>query len=260
MGLEGTVVRLVADVVYGKMDPTTAGKFVDEVQRLITGDSKTESVEERTVNREKGLELANYIAENYIDNPADRQKFLEGVKHFAHNAELRDKGYFVMEGPEELVRKPGQSMIPGLSPPQFLPGWQEARKAALESISHREFADINAETDAWTEETVRIFLRNAPAGKYDDLAKKYETGEMRAVDVYFALMREENETGNAEPAVSQRELDEKEREVAHIIAQTKNKLDLNAIKEEVQNMIKNILSNSAIQTGFLKGMFNQQPD
>jgi hypothetical protein len=253
MGLEGTVVRLVADVVYGKMDPATAGKFVNEVQRLITGDSKTESVEERVVNREKGLELANYIAENYIDDPADRQKFLDGVKHFADNAELRDKGYFVMEGPEELVRRPGQSMIPGLSPPQFLPGWKDALNEALKSVS-------NTEDGTWMEETIKIFLRNAPAEKYGELAQMFEAGEMRAVDVLTRLLNDQKYQGDFKPAVSQKELAEKEREVAHIIEQTKNKLDMNAVKEDVQNMIKEILSNSAIQTGFLKGMFNQQPN
>jgi hypothetical protein len=112
---EGTVRRLVQDVVNYKTDPTTARLITDELDRLITGiyvNGKTDgTIEERAVNREKGLKLAEYIAETYIDEPSERKNFLDGVKHFYDSAVLVDKGYIITEKPDggRTVTKPWET-------------------------------------------------------------------------------------------------------------------------------------------------------
>jgi hypothetical protein len=110
--IDGSIQQRVADVVNQKMDPTTAQNFVSSVTRLIQGTTDghgniNETVEERAINREKGLKLAEYIAENYIDESDERKEFLNGIKYFYDNAVLRDKGYTVIERPDGVsIGKP----------------------------------------------------------------------------------------------------------------------------------------------------------
>jgi len=73
------------------VDNVTSFKLSAELGRLLLDPNGT--LEERVVNREKGLELAKYFAENYIDDPAAKQNFLDRAKEVANTAEMRDKGY-----------------------------------------------------------------------------------------------------------------------------------------------------------------------
>jgi hypothetical protein len=66
-------------------------KLTGELGRLLSDPNGT--LEERTANRAKGLELAKLIAENYIDDPAAKQLFLDRAKEIANTTEMRDKGY-----------------------------------------------------------------------------------------------------------------------------------------------------------------------
>jgi hypothetical protein len=75
------------------MASDTAFKLSAEVGRLLKAPAAT--LEEGVANRAKGLELAKYIAENYIDDPADKQKVLDRAKELANVFEQRDKGYAV---------------------------------------------------------------------------------------------------------------------------------------------------------------------
>jgi len=247
---EWSIYRLVQDVVNPKMDPTTANNFTNELSRLIQGTwdnsgNLNGTVEERATNREKGLELANYIAETYIDTPDAKKVFLDKVQDFYNNAVLRDKGYIVIEGPNgTTVEKPRSSDTP------LLPGFSKAWDEAVDNLSKAGTVDFDdkATLDALTNESARVYLRNA-GDKYADIAAKFEAGELNGVEV-FHLIRKSNyeeslRTGKhvTDPSsTSEKSFAEKEREVTAAINRVKNTLDIDAIKEEVQRTIKNILS------------------
>jgi hypothetical protein len=79
-----------------------ANKLTGELGRLLRDPNGT--LEERVVNRAKGLELAKYIAENYIDDPVNKQTFLDRAKELANTAEMRDKGYDSLYIDEETTK------------------------------------------------------------------------------------------------------------------------------------------------------------
>jgi len=259
-GTDGTLNKLVADVVNAKMDPNTANKFKAELDRLISGaytaDGKMAgTVEERAVDMEKGLKLAEYIAENYIDDPESRKDFLDGVRVFYNNAVLREKGYDVLETPEGTrISKPGQSSIPGESPPVYIPGWNEALNTALKSVKRDDFADGHDWAVEWFNEAARVFFRNAPAGKYDELAKKFEAGEISGTGVFGVLFKEAHEKGSYAPVPSKAALAEKEREVGNTIERVKSNLDMNALMEDVQRTIKEITANFVSYGDYMKNL------
>ena len=251
-GMDGTLQKIVADVVNAKMDPTTASKFTQELDRLIGGAYEngklSGTIEERTVNREKGLKLAEYIAENYIDSPADRQKFLDGVKQFADYAELREKGYDVLETPDGArISRPGQSAIPGESPTN-IPGYDKAWDEAVKSLG------VHDDSLALLNEAARIFLRDAPAGKYDSIAKMFAAGEINGVGVVFRVLSAQREAGYAAPSPSANALAEKEREAGDAIAKAKSNLDKNALMEDVRDMIKKITANFVSYDDYMKNL------
>ena len=89
--MDGTLLN----ALYSKsdLDGEAVYKLSVEVGRLLRASSGT--LEERVANRAKGQELAKYIVENYIDDPAERQKVLDHAKELANVYEQRDKGYFI---------------------------------------------------------------------------------------------------------------------------------------------------------------------
>jgi hypothetical protein len=262
-GMEGTLQKLVLDVVNSKMDPATANKFTAELSHLIQGTwdvfgNPNETLEERVGNREKGLKLAEYIAENYIDEPDEKQRFLDGVKHFYNNAVLRDKGYVVIEGPQEQILKPEQS-ITGINISSFDMAW----KAAVKSVSTMSFTDESERLNAQHDEYIKNLLSDP---KNAEVAKLYEAGEINlgaAMNYMMKLARygsidgpsfgssNKTSTGNGSPDT----LVVNEKTVANTIEQVKNSLDMDAIKEEVQRMVKSILSTFMSYDDYVAGGF-----
>jgi hypothetical protein len=169
------------------MDPITADSFTAELSRLIRGTwgengNLSGTVEERAANREKGLKLAEYIAETYIDEPEERENFLDGVKRFYDNAVLREKGYLVTEGPNGVtISKPGEP-VPGASDTNI---FIEAYKVACESLSETEFADDEARFAAVKKVAITILLRNP---KYESIAKQYAAGEISIEKAEWAIL------------------------------------------------------------------------
>jgi len=261
---EGTLNRLVQDVVNAKMDPATASKFTTELSRLIQGTYDTfgnpnETLEERVVNREKGLKLAEYIAENYIDDPADKQKFLEGVKHFANNAELSDKGYLVMEGPQEKILNPDQFST-GTSAPILDNAWN----AAVKSIKTTQFADEESMRKALNDEYFKILI-NDPTNK--GIAEKYNAGEIDRETAtrqirFLAVFGNVNGPSFGNPNKTAEKPDApavNEKAVTDTIAQVKSKIDLNAIMEDVRNIIKKITANFVSYDDYINRFLEQKP-
>ncbi|MDR2591871.1 MAG: hypothetical protein LBC59_03595 [Chitinispirillales bacterium] len=94
-----------------EMDNTTAFKLASELGRLLS--DPRETLETRVANREKGLKLAEYIAENYIDDPAAKQTFLDRAKEVANLYEMRDKGYNIYWTMDEKLHidKPDDNLL-----------------------------------------------------------------------------------------------------------------------------------------------------
>jgi len=211
-------------------------KLRTEVNRLITGTydifgDPNETLEERVTNREKGLKLAEYLAENYISNPAEKQNYLDGVKQLAKDTEQRDL-------------KPVENFVGAM------PGFKEAYKAASKSMPTPDFADESA-LSAWRstlhDEATKTLLRDP---MFKEIADRYDAGEISlgAAFVYmnnlskfgilegdFSKAKKPSDTGD-DPAVN-------EKAVADAIERIKNSLDMNAIKEDIQRIIKDITAN-----------------
>jgi hypothetical protein len=245
-----TLSGLVEGAINSKLDAATASKFTSEIDRLIRNiDNATGSligtVEERTVNREKGIKLAEYIAENYIDEPADRQVFLEGVKHFVNIAEMRDKGYTVVDTlhGEAVINQDGG--ITG-----FGKAFSEAFTSLYKTGQYKNEFDGALFDDA-LKASIETVLRDP---KYKEIAAKYDAGEINLGGAYLSMSRK----SDSETASLTAKFAENEKTVANTIEQTKKNLDKDAVKKDVQKMINDILSNTAKQTGFLKNMLNPQ--
>lgn len=70
------------------------------------------TIEERAVNREVGLRIAEYFADAFIDKPFEVQSFTDGLKGFAYRDILMEKGYYFWEGQAyELYRPVPNSII-----------------------------------------------------------------------------------------------------------------------------------------------------
>jgi hypothetical protein len=226
-------------------------KLSTEVNRLITGTydifgDPNETLEERVTNREKGLKLAEYLAENYISNPAEKQNYLDGVKQQAYNAEQRDL-------------KPNENFA------GFMPGFKEAYKAASKSMPMPDFSDESA-VSAWRsalhDEATKTLLRDP---KFKEIADRYDAGEISLGAAYVYMnnlskfgMLEGDFSKAKKPSSADEDSAIKEKAIADTIERVRNNLDTDAVKKDVQKMINDILSNTAKQTGFLKNMLNQQ--
>jgi hypothetical protein len=154
---------------------------------------------------------------------------------------MTDKGYTVIEGPDGVViKKPEAS--------SSVPGFDRAWKEAMASLSETDFADSHTYVGALSDKVAKVFLRDAPAGKYDSIAKMYAAGEINGAGVISMVVKANFEEGylNKKPisdtSTSDKSFVENERKVSDTIERVKNSLDMNAIKEDVQRMIKEILS------------------
>jgi hypothetical protein len=94
-----------------EMDNTTVFKLASELGRLLS--DPRETLETRVANREKGLKLAEYIANNYIDDPTAKQTFLDRAKEVANLYEMRDKGYDIYWTMDEKLHidKPDDNLL-----------------------------------------------------------------------------------------------------------------------------------------------------
>jgi len=94
-----------------EMDTKTAFKLASELGRLLS--DPRETLETRVANREKGLKFAEYIAQNYIDDPAAKQTFIDRAKEVANLYEMRDKGYDIYWTMDEKLHidKPDDNLL-----------------------------------------------------------------------------------------------------------------------------------------------------
>lgn len=90
--MEGTVEHFIFNMLDGKAE--NPQQLAQELGDMIFS-QWDEDVKTRAINREAGMKLAEYIAQNYLDDPEEAQSFLEGINQFAERSEMRDKGYLV---------------------------------------------------------------------------------------------------------------------------------------------------------------------
>jgi hypothetical protein len=209
--------------------------------------------EERAINREKGVKLAEYVAETYIDSAEDREKFLSKIKMWSDNAELRDKGYIVdfAEGPDGKARVwTPQEWYGGTL---YIPGQKEAYKAANILAKGQVFENDEARRRFVWDESIKILLKDP---RYADIGKRYEAGEIDLPRAWLAIA--DKCDGNVHPEV--KGFAEKVKEVDATIERVKRTSDPDAVKADVQRIIQEILSNVATQTDFIKSMLTQNAD
>ena len=83
----------VYSALEGKVE--NANKLAGQLGSMFFGD-RNESAETRAMNREEGKMLAEYISQNYFENPDEAKAFMDTIDKWAFKSEMRDKGYMVM--------------------------------------------------------------------------------------------------------------------------------------------------------------------
>ena len=124
------------------------------------------TVEERAVLRETGMKNAEYIAQNFFDNPDEAKAFLDGIKRFYYNDILREKGYTVLEGSgSPYIFKSYTSPHNGeININEFSKkyGISDVKSLLSDPIKWTEFtSELNKNKDKWSEEIIKAFEDNA---------------------------------------------------------------------------------------------------
>jgi len=96
--LETTLEYFISNALEGKA--RNASMVAGELGQMIrsAANNNGATVEERAIKRETGLRHAEYIAQNYFDDPNEAKAFMDGIKRFYENDVMRDKGYIVLDG------------------------------------------------------------------------------------------------------------------------------------------------------------------
>ena len=105
---EKSAEELIAATLTGKLSNAEAKLVAIELGKLINSCAYYygATVEERAMNREKGLRAAEYFAQIYLDDPNKALGFMEDIKVFAQHDEMREKGYEFWEGQAYESYKP----------------------------------------------------------------------------------------------------------------------------------------------------------
>jgi len=92
---EGSIQEIISGAFSGNMGKAEANLVATEISHLIKSASVNNGnyLEDRAVNRELGLRLAEHYANIFIDNQDDVSSFMEVMRSFAARDEMLDKGY-----------------------------------------------------------------------------------------------------------------------------------------------------------------------
>ena len=104
----GSVEKYISTKLVGKMSKIEANLVAAELGYLINSSaySNGTSVKERAANRETGLRIAEYFANNYFFSRAEAKEFIDGIREFADHDILLEKGYYFWEGQAYEAYKP----------------------------------------------------------------------------------------------------------------------------------------------------------
>jgi len=103
-----SIEKHISNSLTDKMNKTEANLVAFEIGQLINsaGYKNGLTIEERAINREKGLRLAEYFSLTYFDDFDEGKVFLEHTKDFAEHDEKLDKGYYFWDGQAYESYKP----------------------------------------------------------------------------------------------------------------------------------------------------------
>lgn len=94
---ENTLQHTIKEALEGKV--VNASIFAAELASAIRSSVSMpdKSFEERAAYREMALKLAEYIAENYLENEQEATSFMNEINKYYENDVLREKGYVVID-------------------------------------------------------------------------------------------------------------------------------------------------------------------
>lgn len=103
--------------------------------------------------------MAQYIADNYFDNPEDAKAFMDTINRFAENDILRDKGYVVFDNGSDAPFK--SYTMPG-APSDYVRGNYEVLRDIMYGETYKtQFENENTATK----------LRNDAVKSFEDNEK-----------------------------------------------------------------------------------------
>src|SRR5690625_1156431 len=94
---ENTLYHTISEALEGKVvnEWVYAAQLTNSLRSAVSNQDK--SAKERAAYREMALKQAEYIAENYLDNEAERTAFMDEINRHYENDLLREKGYVVFD-------------------------------------------------------------------------------------------------------------------------------------------------------------------
>ena len=109
--------------------------IADELGKMIKSayHGNGASIEERAMNREAGLKMAEYFADNYLSDPEAKKTFLDEINRYAELDVLREKGYICWEE-DGIDYEPYKSYSMPNAPEGFVRGSLIAKKAGLSDM------------------------------------------------------------------------------------------------------------------------------
>jgi len=110
----GSIEEFISNGLTGKMKKNGPGFVALKIGYMVNSfiNNNGATIEERAIQREVGLRLAEYFAKAFIDSPDEAQAFVDGIKGFAYRDTLMEKGYYFWEGqPYELYKPIPNSII-----------------------------------------------------------------------------------------------------------------------------------------------------
>ncbi|PKM49185.1 MAG: hypothetical protein CVV02_17105 [Firmicutes bacterium HGW-Firmicutes-7] len=163
---EGTLEHLLTDKLEGKAK--NASLVASEIAKKIRGtvNDPDATIEERAVNRQTGLKLAEYIAQKYFDNDDEANDFLAEINKYVENDVLREKGYVVFDNSD---MKPFKGYTLPTAPDDYIRASAFAEKYGDTSL--KEIFDDSVKLEGflkelhknggkWREEIVKDFNQN----------------------------------------------------------------------------------------------------
>ena len=110
---KGSVEEFISKELSGVMKKAEANLVAVELGQLInsTAWKNGTTIEERAVNRESGVRLAEHFANTYINDSDKRDAFMESIRAFAERDAKLDKGYYRWDDQMIESYKPPPSVL-----------------------------------------------------------------------------------------------------------------------------------------------------
>ena len=186
--VSGSLGEFITNNLEGKA--RNASLVASELSMMIRGtiSNPNATVEERAINRETAIKNAEYIAQNYFDDPDEAKAFLDGINRFAENDIWREKGYIVFDNSD---MPPFKSYTMPNAPEGYINGNAYAKKLGVSNIMEifqdpKKFETFISESSKLKAEVVASFNNNEK--KVSDIISKVKE-LLNPTDVANSLQR-----------------------------------------------------------------------